>query len=395
MNRKKVVFYSVLAQLALLMFSPRTAQAIPSFARKYNYVCTVCHTMPPKLNKFGLAFMANGYQLNVHTESQDKLQKTAALSLLRNIPLSLRITADAHYAPKDTASKSDFHFPEGVILYSAGSLTEQISYWITGEPFSEEETLDEVFIKFLVDYDSPYLTIKLLKAGLMDMRDYYNFASGRNFTIENYAIHDAKLGAVNTFSFGEAQRTIELRGMFPGMTMWMIALSNGPRREAEGFDNNSEKDIYLRVHKLFLGQYALGGLGYWGTNRLASGRDSRFQRFLIDIDIDQESFDLTGSVLFGRDEDLGSVLPLSSVRHFGLFVETNVHLAPTWHALARYDFVDSNDVSRAVFPDLFAETLTLQINHFHRLNMRFIGETVIDLSGREDHILRLGIDFAF
>ncbi|MFQ5543858.1 MAG: hypothetical protein ACE5FY_05855 [Nitrospiria bacterium] len=387
-------FLMVLIFLNLFFVNAKSGQAIPSFARKYNYVCTVCHTMPPKLNKFGLAFMADGYQLNVHTELQDKLQQTKNLSLLRTIPLSLRIIADAHYTFEKDQPRTDLHLPEEVVLYSAGSLTEKISYWITGEPF-ENEGLDEAFVKFLVNYNNPYVTIKLIKAGLMDMRDYYNFASGRNFTIENYAIHAATLQGVNPFSLGKAQRTIELRGMFTNMTMWTIALTNGPESILGEFDQNNEKDIYFRVHRLFLGQYAIGGLGYWGTNTLSTGEKSRFQRYLIDIDIDRERLDLTGTALFAQDESLASVFSVSSVNHFGYFIEVNFHLAPKEHLLFRYDFVDSKDVERRDFPELFAETVTLQMNYFHRLNLRFISEAVIDLSGRNDHILRLGIDFDF
>ncbi|MFQ5579123.1 MAG: hypothetical protein ACE5FZ_00785 [Nitrospiria bacterium] len=354
--------------------------------------------MPPKLNKFGLAFMANGYQLDVQTEAEDKLQKTEALSLLKDVPLSLRIIADAHYSLAEGQPRTDLHFPEGVILYSAGSLTDQLSFWVSGEPFLDE-SLEEIFIKFLVNDESPYLTVKLIKAGQFGMRDYFNFASGRNFTIDNYAIHQARItdknGNGNPFSFGAPQRTIEVRGMFPGMTLWTMALSNGPGKEPGTFDNNSEKDYYLRLHKLFLGRYAIGGLGYWGSNEISSGRMNRFQRYIIDVDLDHERLDLTASILFGRDRGLEGVSGISSsfVDHFGYFIEVNYHLARLWHGLVRYDLLDSDDLSRNTFPELFVRTVTLQLNHFHRLNLRFISEVVIDLSEKEGHILRIGIDF--
>ncbi|HIE64769.1 MAG: hypothetical protein ABGX83_07790 [Nitrospira sp.] len=385
MNRKSMLLFLILLFLDVFVLSVRPSQAIPSFARKYNYICTVCHTMPPKLNKFGLTFMANGYQLDVQTEAADKLQKTEALSLLKDVPLSLRIIADAHYSFAEGQPQTDLHFPEGVILYSAGSLTDQLSFWVSGEPFLDEE-LDEIFIKFLVDYESPYLTVKLIKAGQFGMRDYFNFASGRNLTIDDYAIHQARVrnksGDGNFFSLGAPQRTIELRGMFSGMTMWTIALSNGPGRKPGEFDNNTEKDYYLRLHKLFFGQYAIGGLGYWGTNELSLGRKNRFQRYIVDVDLDHERFDLTASILFGRDKGLEGIsgISSSSVDHLGYFIEANYHLAQLWHGLTRYDVVDSDDLAQDTFPDLFAQTITLQLNYFHRLNLRFISEVGIDLS---------------
>ncbi|MFQ5781236.1 MAG: hypothetical protein ACE5HN_10700, partial [Nitrospiria bacterium] len=181
MNLRAFLLLPVILFINVFVISIRPSHAIPSFARKYNYVCTVCHTMPPKLNKFGLTFMANGYQLDVQTEAEDKLQQTPALSLLRHVPLSLRIIADVHFTLAEDQPRTDLQFPEGVILYSAGSLTDRLSFWVSGEPFLNEP-LDEAFIKILVNYETPWLTIKLIKAGQFDMRDYFNFASGRNFT---------------------------------------------------------------------------------------------------------------------------------------------------------------------------------------------------------------------
>ena len=34
-----------------------------SWAKKFNFSCNTCHTVFPRLNAFGEAFLANGYQL--------------------------------------------------------------------------------------------------------------------------------------------------------------------------------------------------------------------------------------------------------------------------------------------------------------------------------------------
>ena len=47
---------------ALMFVIPRTASAIPAFARKYGTSCTTCHTIYPKLNPFGEAFRRNGFR---------------------------------------------------------------------------------------------------------------------------------------------------------------------------------------------------------------------------------------------------------------------------------------------------------------------------------------------
>ena len=48
--------------LALGLFAASPAQAVPSFARKYQTSCQTCHGVPPKLNPFGTAFRRNGYR---------------------------------------------------------------------------------------------------------------------------------------------------------------------------------------------------------------------------------------------------------------------------------------------------------------------------------------------
>jgi len=53
----------VLAVVGVLLCAiPRTASAIPAFARKYGTSCTTCHTIYPKLNPFGEAFRRNGFR---------------------------------------------------------------------------------------------------------------------------------------------------------------------------------------------------------------------------------------------------------------------------------------------------------------------------------------------
>ena len=48
---------------------PRKGNAIPAFARKYNFACNVCHVPGfPKLNDFGNLFRDQGYQLGTDND---------------------------------------------------------------------------------------------------------------------------------------------------------------------------------------------------------------------------------------------------------------------------------------------------------------------------------------
>ena len=43
------------------LFAARPGHALPVYARQFGVKCTACHTVPPALNNFGLAFKANFY----------------------------------------------------------------------------------------------------------------------------------------------------------------------------------------------------------------------------------------------------------------------------------------------------------------------------------------------
>src|SRR5437879_10307589 len=63
------VFLAVIAILSGIVQDVQDAQAIPAFARKYDFACNVCHVPSfPKLNDFGNLFKDHGYQLGTDQE---------------------------------------------------------------------------------------------------------------------------------------------------------------------------------------------------------------------------------------------------------------------------------------------------------------------------------------
>src|SRR3989475_13013956 len=63
------LFVVIIAILSGIVQDVRDAQAIPAFARKYDFACNVCHVPSfPKLNDFGNLFRDHGYQLGTDQE---------------------------------------------------------------------------------------------------------------------------------------------------------------------------------------------------------------------------------------------------------------------------------------------------------------------------------------
>src|SRR5574339_948930 len=85
---------------------PRLAQAIPAFARKYRVSCMQCHSPVPRLNAFGEAFAANGFEFAVGEPPRDTVGTTDALLRLQNdLPLAVRFDAYIRAQNKPTGGQ--------------------------------------------------------------------------------------------------------------------------------------------------------------------------------------------------------------------------------------------------------------------------------------------------
>jgi hypothetical protein len=62
---------AVAVAMVACLAAERDAQAVPSFARKYQTSCLTCHTVYPVLNPFGEAFRRNGYRFPSQGGSTD------------------------------------------------------------------------------------------------------------------------------------------------------------------------------------------------------------------------------------------------------------------------------------------------------------------------------------
>jgi len=149
-----VLLVALVAAMLATFAGVRKADALPSFARKYQTSCLTCHTIYPVLNPFGEAFRRNGYRFpsqkgSVDSDSvkssmialgQEEYKKTFPNSVWPSnipdaIPLSVMFNgavtmnipgSDAHAAAGNTFDWGgiigEFH------LYGAGALSDTLTY---------------------------------------------------------------------------------------------------------------------------------------------------------------------------------------------------------------------------------------------------------------------------
>src|SRR5437867_1672852 len=92
-----------LLTLALLA-AGSPAQALPVFARQYGVECKECHSLPPRLNPFGLAFQANHYNWPGKKPAPGKPGRRSGLSALPISGLATFSAEDNRTEGKSTAN---------------------------------------------------------------------------------------------------------------------------------------------------------------------------------------------------------------------------------------------------------------------------------------------------
>jgi hypothetical protein len=144
---------SVVGLLALVAM-PRSALAVPSYARQTGLACEACHTVFPQLTPFGRVFKASGYTLfnTLKVEDINKL-KQSTLSLSDIPPVSAMVMASASFAAKANdaeSSKTSTDFPQQLSLFYAGRIADNVGAYIqlTYDDQSGTVGIDNTDIRF-------------------------------------------------------------------------------------------------------------------------------------------------------------------------------------------------------------------------------------------------------
>lgn len=126
----RVVLLALAALAALDLAAPPRAEAIPSFARRFEVSCARCHVIPPKLNEFGERFAVAGYQ-------------SPELEAVQTVPVSLWVSGRAESRPVDGEQEVIDPYVNRVELISGGRLLRPwLRYFVEWRVGSQESQGD-------------------------------------------------------------------------------------------------------------------------------------------------------------------------------------------------------------------------------------------------------------
>lgn len=231
------------------------SQALPSWARKYNAACGMCHfPVYPRLNSFGQQYRRAGYRTPIEFgQSQDFTQV--------NELLAGRIRAQFAYENKEgQIEKTEFRFPE-VAFYYSGAISRNFSAWIHATANNSTNVDFHGHLQGVFGKPFNFFSFRVGKMHLLQQQGIGGFDVPTGLTttpINNVAL--TRTGSPVLFNFNQRQIGLELayvRG--PGQLRFQI--TNGLDETGSGTrsagDIDPDKD-YLIAYDHILDDIASG-----------------------------------------------------------------------------------------------------------------------------------------
>jgi hypothetical protein len=348
----------VFLAVTLTVFVP-SAEAIPAWARKYEFACTECHTAWPKLNSYGRDFKINGYRIPGEEEAIEDMNNVIEdfLVLDKSFPVTARLIMRPYDKRKDRgASIRSFHEVE---LMIAGRVFKSISGWLEIEAEDEEEF--NVFTESgTVGFHPAEEANVVLGWAPPFWADPFDTLAdgGRRMTRANKGPLD--LGFTVGESLGSATQQVSFYGRASGRVFYLGGISAGGD-DPEGGD---AKDGLGRVMVQATPGVYVGGYVLAGTNETQE-MPLDYSRAGFDFQIEQGRLNLYGTVLRASDDLLTGGDDSWTVGYVEGFYVVPMSKIPMMVPLVRIDFLDD-------FTD--TTNLTFNLNFYLTQNLKVYGE---------------------
>lgn len=348
MQKPRALLVAGILACTLIAGGLKPASAIPVFARKYGFDCTMCHVQFPRLNDFGQRYRDNGYQI----PGQEDMDQSVINGLP---PIAFRtsvgyVSHTVSHTPDDSDRK-EFNVG-GLDVLTGGLIHRDVGFFGVYTPRLDPARGGDTQVGRL---EMMNVVFNQLGGHPLDLRvgrfeaGYLGFSAKRSYTFSPYEVYDfpgATGGAYGGFVLGDTQEGLELSGHFSrgwhGYAGWV----NGSQNHGS---DNSPQDIYARVYKVFgpgEGQSAgqrLGLMAYHGKARpgdLDTGPQYNFSRLGADLALNLQQTHVMAQYIKGSD-DGGFLGGGGDYDWHGGFVEVDQLIHSDIVGFGRYGWVDT------------------------------------------------------
>lgn len=343
---KTIHLFLYLAILTIIINAcPSSVYAIPVFAKKYGFECTMCHSNFPRLNDYGTRYRNNGYKLpgrEIDEKTVFEMQPPFAVraSIMYN-----------HDEYKDSPGSTDVNQLQlnSVDLLSGGLLAKNLGYFLVFPPRMSGSDLVVAQPGILETADIMWSNPKIPLLGVRIGRfepGYVAFSVKRSLTFSPYEIYDFASLTETTgtdMAFSDTRTGIEFSGYNRNGFGYTAGWTNGSSRND---DQNSLLNAYLHITKVFgkgEGQTAgqrIGILGYTGRAKpFNDGSRKNMDRFGLDASLNFDHYNLALQYLQGSDDKEFWGTP-DKFKFSGGFAEFSYLPGTRLVGFTRYDWVN-------------------------------------------------------
>ncbi len=388
----KNILHTAFAAVLLAAVSLGSLQGMPAFARKYSMSCKTCHAPFPKLKPYGEEFAANGFVIKDKDTPRDTIDTgDASLSLLRNLPIALRLEGFLAWN-NGNVRRAEFLAPYLLKFLSGGAITKDIAYYFYFF-FSERGEVAGIEDAFVM-FNNLFHGELDLYVGQFQISDPL-FKREIRLPFEDYQIYRAAPGDSGldlTYDRG----VMMTYGFPTGTDVTLEVLNGSGIGEANvfrGFDDDPYKNVLLRVSQEVAPAFRVGAFGFLGKERPDETVNS-VTMFGGDATLSVKPFELNVQYVERRDTNpyFATVLPVEKVMTRGAFAEL-VYLPKgddsRWYGAGLFNWVDSDQL------DLRYSAATAHVGYLLRRNVRVTAEATYAFRGLYGEYLRLGTGLIF
>jgi hypothetical protein len=419
---KKVIIF-LITLFTFEVISTTDSLSIPSFARKYGFNCSMCHSGFTKLNDFGQRFRDNGYQIPGQAGKEKTVFETAP-------PISMRLPLGHTTYNTESGTANSFNL-YGFDLLAAGVLHKNISFLMIYTPridepsayFSGRDSSNNSASQYGA-LESVSLVFSNIIPNVLNLRvgkfepGYHIISSKRSYYLfQPYEIY-GMTSPKNSYVFDDNQFGIEASGHFKKGFKYTTGIVSG---NGSSPDNNGREDVYLSLSQTFFkgdGQSAgqrVGIFGYYGWQPLTvpgtvignmgqtnGSNNKTFSRIGFNGSLNYKTLNVQMLYFVGSDDKAFNTLsPTVNYKYTGGFFELDyvglfnnklvASLMYNWIQPPDYDsdreFKAYSALCRYYLGDWSAVNVSLHAEYTHRVT----GNT----SKFQENIFALALDFAF
>ncbi len=361
---KRLIGTSVIPALFIVgLIWTSSANAVPSFARKYNVDCSGCHTAYPQLNATGRQFKEAGYRFATEDAKSVNQQISDFLQLEKHIPLS-GILVSRPYDKKDSGDDKVRAIHE-VELIMAGNVARNWSGFFEIEAEDENDFEPEVGPAVLSYNHSREFNVQFGWSPIF-------WADSYGILGDHFRMTRGHVGAIDQ-SFGGADGGSNLRalrqnvGIF-GRVANRVFYNVNWSGDAEDAEGENASTISGLVNFDIMNNVMVGVFGMSGENENTGVGNPNLDYTRAGVQFQADVAAARSQAIYiNAHDDLASGIgdednDAYSIQAFWTFTDDTRR--PTWVPLVRYDSYETNDGASDV------DELTLNLTYYFNQNIK-------------------------